>query len=139
MTLSQRTILIIVSTFIALLFILAVTSDIILLKSYAALERVVVADNIQKVRNEIEESYDELHASSHEFGEITASRGYQSLSKLPVITLRNQIKHKLGQGGNSIDLVIIEFATDHKQKITVRKRAKNQLQGVAVQNNQPAQ
>lgn len=89
MTLSQRTILIIVSTFIALLFILAVTSDIILLKSFTALERVVVADNIQKIRNEIEESYDELLASSHEFGEITASRGYQSLSKLPVITLRN--------------------------------------------------
>jgi len=63
MTLSQRTILIIVSTFIALLFILAVTSDIILLRSFAALERVVVADNIQKVRNEIEESYDELLAS----------------------------------------------------------------------------
>jgi PAS domain S-box-containing protein len=89
MTLSQRTILIIVSTFIALLFILAVTSDIILLKSFAALERVVVADNIQKVRNEIEESYDELLASSHEFGNTISQHGYFSIKKLPVTSLHN--------------------------------------------------
>lgn len=90
MTLSQRTILIIVSTFIALLFILAVTSDIILLKSFAALERVVVADNIQKVRNEIEASYDELLASSHEFGSTVSPNGNLSINKLPVTSLQNR-------------------------------------------------
>ena len=89
MTLSQRTILIIVSTFIALLFILAITSDIILLRSFAALERVVVADNIQKVRNEIEESYDELLATSHEFGNTISSRGHISIDKLAVTSLQN--------------------------------------------------
>ncbi len=90
MTLSQRTILIVVSTFIALLFILAVTSDVILLKSFAALERVVVADNIQKVRNEIEESYDELFASAHEIITIISAQGYSSLSKLPVASLQSR-------------------------------------------------
>lgn len=90
MTLSQRTILIIVSTFIALLFILAVTSDIILLKSFAALERAVVADNIQKVRNEIEASYDELLASSREFGSTIFQNGHLSIKKLPVTSLQNR-------------------------------------------------
>ncbi len=90
MTLSQRTILIIVSTFIALLFILAVTSDIILLRSFAALEREVVAENIRKVRNEIDESYDELLASSREFANHASSQGYLSLNKLPSTSLENR-------------------------------------------------
>ncbi len=89
MTLYQRTILSIVSTFIALFFILGASSDIILLKSFAELERSVVADNIQIVRNEIEESYDELRASSHEIGAVIAAHGYASLSKIPVTTLHN--------------------------------------------------
>ena len=90
MTLSQRTILIIVSTFIALLFILAVTSDIILLKSFAALEQIVVADNIQKVRNEIDESYEELCALSHELVATVATQGYTPLTKLPDIFLQSR-------------------------------------------------
>jgi PAS domain S-box-containing protein len=90
MTLSQRTILIIVCTFISLLFILAVTSDIILLKSFAALERVVVADNIQKVRNEIEESYDELIASSHEFGALIESQGLSATDKITAASLQSR-------------------------------------------------
>ncbi|MEI6213325.1 MAG: PAS domain S-box protein [Desulfuromonadales bacterium] len=64
MTLSQRTVLIIVSTFIALLFIVAATSDVILLKSFASLEHSVLGGNVQKVRNEIDETYDELMASA---------------------------------------------------------------------------
>lgn len=90
MTLSQRTILIVVSTFIALLFILAVTSDVILMKSFAALERLVVADNIQKVRNEIDETYEELIASSNEYQSIISAQGYSSLGKLPVTSLQNR-------------------------------------------------
>ncbi|MDD2736887.1 MAG: PAS domain S-box protein [Desulfuromonadaceae bacterium] len=90
MTLSQRTILMIVSTFIALLFILAVTSDVILLKSFAALERTVVADNIQKVRNEIDESYDELGALTDELAATVSTGGYTHLTKLPAIFLRSR-------------------------------------------------
>jgi PAS domain S-box-containing protein len=89
-TLSQRTILLIVSTFIALLFILAVTSDVILLKNFAALERVVVADNIQKVRNEIDESYDELRALSHELEGTLLTQGDTYLTKLPDIFLQSR-------------------------------------------------
>lgn len=103
MTLSQRTILIIVSTFIALSFILGVSSDIILLESFAAFERVVVVENIQKVRNEIEESYDELRADSHEFGSILSAQGYSSLTKLPEATLKS----------HHVDLVIC-FSRDKK-------------------------
>jgi PAS domain S-box-containing protein len=80
----------IVSTFIALLFILAVTSDVILLKSFAALERTVVADNIQKVRNEIDESYDELRTLADELEANVSTGGYSHLTKLPAILLRNR-------------------------------------------------
>ena len=90
MTLSQRTVLIIISTFIALLFILAVTSDVILLKSFARLERIVVADNIQKVRNEIDESYEELCALSQELESTVAVQGYTPLTKLPAIFLKSR-------------------------------------------------
>ena len=90
MTLSQRTILIIVSTFIALLFILAVTSDVILLESFARLERIVVADNIQKVRNEIDESYEELRALSHELEATVAVQGYTPLTKLSDVFLQSR-------------------------------------------------
>ena len=90
MTLSQRTILLIVSTFIALLFILAVTSDVILLKNFAALERVVVADNIQKVRNEIDESYDELRALAHELEGTLSTQGDTHLTKLPDVFLQSR-------------------------------------------------
>jgi len=89
-TLSQRTVLIIVSTFIALLFILAVTSDIILLKSFAKLERIVVADNIQKVRNEIDESYDELCALLHGLEATASAQGYIPLTKRPDVFLESR-------------------------------------------------
>jgi PAS domain S-box-containing protein len=80
----------IVSTFIALLFILAVTSDVILLKSFAALERTVVADNMQIVRNEIDESYDELRAFADELAATVSTGGYSHLTKLPAIFLRSR-------------------------------------------------
>ncbi|HIJ94666.1 MAG TPA: PAS domain S-box protein [Desulfuromonadales bacterium] len=53
MTLSKRTILIVVSTFIALLFILAVTSDVILLSSYATQEKQGIETHTKHVRNQI--------------------------------------------------------------------------------------
>lgn len=90
MTLTKRTILIIVSTFIALFFILAVTSDVILLNSFAALERVVVSDNIKKVKNEIEESYEELIAASKEMSELISAHNNFSLSKISVSTLKSR-------------------------------------------------
>ncbi|NTW98905.1 MAG: PAS domain S-box protein [Geobacteraceae bacterium] len=119
MTLSQRTILIIVSTFIALLFILAVTSDIILLKSFAALERTVVSDNIQKVRNEIEESYDELLATSHEFGTIIYSHGYLSTNKLHGASLQNHHVDLVICFSQSKQVMASLFADDDARKHSV--------------------
>jgi PAS domain S-box-containing protein len=53
MTLSQRTILIIVSTFIALLVVIAVTSDVILLSSYSKLEKSQLTSHVQHILNQI--------------------------------------------------------------------------------------
>lgn len=75
MTLSQRTILIIVSTFIVLLFILAATSDVILLRSFASLERTVLAGNVQKIRNEIDETLEELKSSSKDLANKFSTAG----------------------------------------------------------------
>ena len=84
MTLSQRTVLVIVSTFIALLFILAATSDVILLKSFSALERSVLAGNVHKVRNEIDETYDELISSSMDLDDLFEKNDVSSFSNLHV-------------------------------------------------------
>jgi PAS domain S-box-containing protein len=64
MNLSRKIVLVIVCTFIALVFIVAATSDIILLKSFADLEASILKDNVSKVSNEIEESFPELDASA---------------------------------------------------------------------------
>lgn len=82
MTLSKRTILVVVSTFIALLFILAATSDVILLKSFAALERTVLAGNVQKVRSELDETYEELFASSQDISSDIRKHGAALVSNL---------------------------------------------------------
>lgn len=82
MTLSKRTILVVVSTFIALLFILAATSDVILLKSFAALERTVLAGNVKKVKGELDETYDELFASALDISSDIRKNGVALVSKL---------------------------------------------------------
>ncbi len=84
MTLSKRTILVVVSTFIALFTILAVTSDVILLKSFSALEQTVLAANVQKVRNEIDETYEELFASAKDISTQIFQRGFSHISSLEV-------------------------------------------------------
>jgi PAS domain S-box-containing protein len=70
MTLSRKIVLVIVSTFIALVFIVAVTSDIILLNSFSTLEKKVLNDNLAKVINEIEESFPELDGSAKDYADI---------------------------------------------------------------------
>lgn len=60
MTLSQRTILIVVSTFIALLFILGVTSDVILLSSYSELEKEDISSHTKHIANGIDDKLEQL-------------------------------------------------------------------------------
>jgi PAS domain S-box-containing protein len=69
MTLSQRTILIIVSTFIALLFILATTSDLILLSSYSALEKTDITSHTRHISNHIDDKLKQLDLSAQEVAE----------------------------------------------------------------------
>lgn len=67
MTLSRKILLVIVSTFIALVFIVAGTSDVILLKSYRLLERKTVLDHIQIVFNQIEDRIEQLDVTARDF------------------------------------------------------------------------
>lgn len=97
MTLSRRTILIVVSTFIALLFVLAATSDVILLKSFASLERTVLAANVQKVRNEIDETFEELNSSSKDLANQIAKI---SVPDIPGLFFKTLINHH-------VDVVVI--------------------------------
>ena len=66
MTLSQRTILIIISTFIALLVILATTSDVILLSSYSKLEKSEITSQAQHISNQIDDKLKQLEMSAQE-------------------------------------------------------------------------
>jgi PAS domain S-box-containing protein len=69
MSLSRKVILLIVSTFIGLVFIVATTSDLILLHSFANLEQKVLRDDISKVINEIQETFSELDATAKDYSE----------------------------------------------------------------------
>ncbi len=89
MTLSQRTVLIIVSTFIVLLIILAATSDVILLKSFASLERTVLTGNVQRVRNEIDKTFDELDSTSQDFSDYLLKSGTTNISNYNTQTFVN--------------------------------------------------
>src|SRR6185369_1345889 len=75
MTLSQRTILIIVSTFIALLFILATTSDLILLSSFSTLEKADITTHARQVSNQIEDKLKQLNMSVQEVAEQLKEAG----------------------------------------------------------------
>lgn len=69
MTLSQRTILVIVSTFIALLFILATTSDLILLSRYSALEKATMLSHTRHISNQIDDRLKRLALTAHNVAE----------------------------------------------------------------------
>jgi PAS domain S-box-containing protein len=93
MNLSRKTVLVIVSTFIALVFIVAATSDIILLRSFADLEKKVLRDDISKVVNEIEESFSELDATVKVFTEQLRSKA--SSSMIATFDLDRFVSHRI--------------------------------------------
>lgn len=80
MSLSQRTILIIVSTFIALLFILATTSDLILLSSYSALEKKDISSHTRHILNHIDDKLNQLELSAREAAGHLKEAGGVSMS-----------------------------------------------------------
>jgi PAS domain S-box-containing protein len=67
MNLSRKIILVIVSTFIALIFIVAATSDIILLKNFRLIEKGNVLSHTQQVRNLIKDREQEIDVTSRDF------------------------------------------------------------------------
>ena len=84
MTLSQRTILIIVSTFIALLFVLATTSDIILLSSFSALEKNDIASHSRHISNQFDDKLKQLSLSAQEIAEPLNGAGARLMSSARV-------------------------------------------------------
>lgn len=92
MNLSRKIVLVIVSTFIALVFIVAVTSDIILLHGFANLEKKVLTDNVSKVINEIEETFPELDASAKDYADQLQKGGAEQITNL---TVNSFITHRI--------------------------------------------
>lgn len=155
MTLSQRTVLIIVSTFIALLFILAATSDVILLKSFAALERTVLAGNVQKIRNELNEVYDDLLSLSRDMDEVVITNGVSHISDLKLqffVNHRIDLVACFSITGRVLSSQSVDF---HKSRFTIlspadlaglagvvpltKTSAGNSIQGMIMLGGQPLQ
>jgi PAS domain S-box-containing protein len=119
MTLSKRTILVVVSTFMALLFILAVTSDLILLKSFATLEQTVLAGNVQAVRNEIDETYDELFASAKDISSDVTKYGAIRVSELDIKLLFNHRLDIVACFSKSGAILSYRAADFHKSRLAI--------------------
>lgn len=67
MNLSRKIILVIISTFIALIFIVAAISDFILLNSYRLLEKSQVLDHVQQVYNHINDRVEQVDVTARDF------------------------------------------------------------------------
>lgn len=116
MTLSKRTILVVVSTFIALLLIFAATSDIILLRSFASLEQTVLAGNVQKVRSEIDETYEELFGSAVDISSYILKYGASHFSNQDVLFFSNHRLDLIACFSNSGVPLSVRAVDYHKRR-----------------------
>ena len=116
MNLSRKIVLVIVSTFIALVFIVAATSDIILLHSFADLEKKVLRDNVSKVVNEIEESFSELDASARDFADRFRKGGADQITRLDVNSFATHRIDFIACYSTAGELVSIRAADFHGQR-----------------------
>jgi PAS domain S-box-containing protein len=116
MNLSRKIVLVIVSTFIALVFIVAATSDIILLHSFADLEKKVLKDNISKVINEIEETFSELDASAKDYAARFQRGGAEQITNLEVNSFAIHRIDFIACYGSAGELVAIRAADFHGQR-----------------------
>lgn len=89
MNISRKTILVIVSTFIGLVFILAVTSDFILLSSFAKLENKLLGESITKVEYEIREALGDMDSSARDYVALVQRGGTEKIGALDVDSLVN--------------------------------------------------
>lgn len=105
MTLSQRTILVIVSTFIALLFILATTSDLILLSSYSTLEKSNMLSHTRHISNQVDDRMKRVTLSARDVAEHLKNSSGFSTNSTQVLTEHFMRAHGL-------DLVAIFDSAD---------------------------
>lgn len=109
MTLYQRTILIIVTTFIALLVIVAVASDVILLSSFSSLEKAQILSHSRNVSNQIEDKLKRLDVSAQEVAERVEKGGASAAV---------QLLSDWYMRGHAVDLVALYDGTG--QLVTIR-------------------
>jgi len=122
MTLSRKIVLVIVSTFIALIFIIAVTSDIILLNSFANLEKKVLKDNVLKVANEMEESFPELDASAKDYSDTLQQGGEEKIANLDIHSFTSHRIDFIACYSSAGELLATRAADFHGQHLRVMTR-----------------
>ncbi|QEM69018.1 PAS domain S-box protein [Geobacter sp. FeAm09] len=89
MDISRKTILVIVSTFIGLVFILAITSDFILLNSFAKLENKLLGENIAKMKYELREGLADMESCARDYVTLVQGRGPREIGALDTDSLVN--------------------------------------------------
>jgi PAS domain S-box-containing protein len=123
MNLSRKIILLIVSTFIALVFIVAATSDIILLHNFADLERKVLQDNVSKVANEIDESFTELVGTAKDYVDQFKRGGVEQINSMDVDVFSVHRIDFIACYNRSGELIAIKSADFHRHIIVPMKDA----------------
>ena len=116
MNLSRKIVLVTVSTFIALVFIVAATSDIILLHSFADLEKRVLKDNVSKVINEIEESFSKLDVTAKDYADRFQQGGAEQITNLDVNSFAIHRIDFIACYNTAGELVAIRAADFHGQQ-----------------------
>jgi PAS domain S-box-containing protein len=86
MNLSRKIVLLIVSTFIALIFIVAVLTDVILLSNYRQLEEKSIINHVQLVYNHIRNRLDQVDVTARDFavgigGQLQKGKGLAGLTR----------------------------------------------------------
>jgi PAS domain S-box-containing protein len=118
MKLSAKIVLVIISTFIALVFVVSVASDIILLHGFAKLEATVLKEDVQKIRNEIDESIPELEASARNYVELLHKYSPHHIAVLGVSSfVNNRVDFAISYSASG-ELIAARAADFHNRKIT---------------------
>lgn len=145
MTLSQRTILVIVSTFIALLFILATTSDLILISRYSALEKATMLSHTRHISNQIDDRLKRLALTARDIAEDSKNSGLSSFSKLvftehsmrahgvDLIAVYDTDGHLISAQGFDCEKGVSCPISDQQQKVLAGLMARTGLQSGALQ------
>jgi PAS domain S-box-containing protein len=89
MSLTRKTILVIVGTFLLLIVILAVTSDIILRNSFALLEKRQLAESVARIGYLFDDLLDDLDSSANDYASLLNRHGIRELGAVDIGSLVN--------------------------------------------------